>query len=831
MPSILERLRKRTLSSQSDASTQSATLPASPPLIPGAAPPTLSPSRSEPMLVDRRIVEDLPALLGSLQVDDPPDSGLKPPRLRKRSGLRALALGLMNDTPLAEDVDRPTEKENEGFSPAATTAAPGPSAWKGKQRASRLSQQLTSGSPWPTFGRHRQRPTRSPYGTSRPPSGRSSRMASSDSGALHGVSTSAELNTASNLASSASVDHRTNSRPTESSRDVSILSTLTGSLSNGSSRSKRSGAITFGRRSPVYDMAQRSVPGMPPGADTSAYTSMPALPGTYSNESVHLRGNTFPRRSKRRNTRSRSRSRSPRRELPPQFTNPSRFHDFTASEMRAPHETPEMIANGEHLAASVPAAQISVGAQGPRLPSGNAEPRAGHASGGGPSGGPCSPSRLIPPSLSSPTSPTLLHAENHSGGVPDHLSRSSPNNTTYPSEREERGGMAHQQNAVDTQTRRSSDTREPVRRGSGLASYKDTPSRARSKRISQLSGQGALLASSSSSSSASSRQNGGAGPSTAAFPSITTPAPSSPQRIPRTPRTATEPMLRSVSEKSYDPSVLETPLNHKGKRKAEDVDLTPPDQRTGHHTTFVIPTDGRRSHHVSEVSKPPSSYHGRKRARLSTSGASPSASPAHSRPGSTQPHLMDSWSSRTGAPFLGLHRATSKTGSSTRSGRPESMSTNAQRQPSSLAQSRADRRRSMSEISFPISALVAPHAPSMSIRSGGYHMRDPRKPPRIRPTSWSLHLPSVEEQGSPVHAWCFFMGFILFPLWWFASFWRIPPTRVVGGTDTEKAVALDDPQVEHDARSWRLRCRIMSAVSIFTYIPFIVLIAVLVPRR
>ena len=262
--------------------------------------------------------------------------------------------------------------------------------------------------------------------------------------------------------------------------------------------------------------------------------------------------------------------------------------------------------------------------------------------------------------------------------------------------------MAHQQNAVDTLTSRFSDTRDPVRRGSSTASHKDTPSRARSKRISQLSGQGTLLASSSSSSSGSLRQNGGAGPSTAAFPSITTPAPLSSQRIPRTPRTASEPMLRSVSEKSYDPSVLETPLNNKGKRKAEDVDLTPPDQRTGHHTTFVIPTDGRSesfslsscghirrvhppapagTHHVSEVSKPPSSYHGRKRARLSTSGPSPSASPAHS----TLPHLTDSW---------------------------------------------------------------------------------------------------------PV-------GFILLSLWWFVSFWCIPPIRVVGGTDTENAVAQHDPQVEH----------------------------------
>nr|VWO97522.1 Carboxylic ester hydrolase (EC [Ganoderma boninense] len=74
------------------------------------------------MLVDRRIVEDLPALLGSLQVDDSQDSGLKPPRLRKRSGLRALTMGLMNDTPPAEDVHRSSEKENEGHTPAATAA-------------------------------------------------------------------------------------------------------------------------------------------------------------------------------------------------------------------------------------------------------------------------------------------------------------------------------------------------------------------------------------------------------------------------------------------------------------------------------------------------------------------------------------------------------------------------------------------------------------------------------------------------------------------------------------------------------------------------------------
>ena len=53
-------------------------------------------------------------------------------------------------------------------------------------------------------------------------------------------------------------------------------------------------------------------------------------------------------------------------------------------------------------------------------------------------------------------------------------------------------------------------------------------------------------------------------------------------------------MLRSVSEKSYDQPQFETPTNNKGKRKADQVDVTPPDQRTSHHATFVIPTDGRR---------------------------------------------------------------------------------------------------------------------------------------------------------------------------------------------------------------------------------------------
>ncbi|RPD52455.1 hypothetical protein L227DRAFT_514774 [Lentinus tigrinus ALCF2SS1-6] len=42
----------------------------------------------------------------------------------------------------------------------------------------------------------------------------------------------------------------------------------------------------------------------------------------------------------------------------------------------------------------------------------------------------------------------------------------------------------------------------------------------------------------------------------------------------------------------------------------------------------------------------------------------------------------------------------------------------------------------------------------------------------------------------------------------------------------ERAVTLNDPQVEHDARSWRLMCRAMSVVSLFTCITFIILVSI-----
>jgi len=97
-------------------------------------------------------------------------------------------------------------------------------------------------------------------------------------------------------------------------------------------------------------------------------------------------------------------------------------------------------------------------------------------------------------------------------------------------------------------------------------------------------------------------------------------------------------------------------------------------------------------------------------------------------------------------------------------------------------------------------------------------------------TGWALRFRTAEEDGSPVQAWLFYFALVPFPLWFVGAVWRVPHTRVVGGTDNEKAVPLDDPQVEFDARSWRFRCRVMAFVSLFTYVPFIVCVAIFAGR-
>ncbi|KAI0326230.1 hypothetical protein GY45DRAFT_1329207 [Cubamyces sp. BRFM 1775] len=219
MPSIIERLRKRTLSQKSSTSVQLAlqsnTSYPSPPEEPARF-HSLSPSRSEPLLVDRRIVEDLPALLGALERENEPvERGALKPRVRKRSGLAGLVLtGTRrsgdgpDDTALHERHSSEKENDNTPDPPVDSSTpslrVPGPSR--------RSTATVTS--PWSTFGRRRTQKPNAVYG-SMSPSRRSSRRSSS---LVYGSSSSntGEGRTISNVASTSSI------RQPGSSQDVSM---------------------------------------------------------------------------------------------------------------------------------------------------------------------------------------------------------------------------------------------------------------------------------------------------------------------------------------------------------------------------------------------------------------------------------------------------------------------------------------------------------------------------------------------------------------------------------------------------------------------------------
>ncbi|KAK2465285.1 hypothetical protein APHAL10511_002639 [Amanita phalloides] len=253
-----------------------------------------------------------------------------------------------------------------------------------------------------------------------------------------------------------------------------------------------------------------------------------------------------------------------------------------------------------------------------------------------------------------------------------------------------------------------------------------------------------------------------------------------------------------------------------GKRKADeaDVEATPSKK-----ATFA---PDQRPHRVSEnsgSSYAPSSYR-HKRVRLSTS--------SDSRNVSRSPTVASLRENLNAGNTGSLSSRASTRGQSHTT--PFHHSSQSQRL-SNHSQSRrhlheSSRRQSLSGASIPISALVSPHAPSL-VRRKTFHMHDPRKPGPAQRTSWMLSLPSsgggvgsrwalnswAERGGSPLHAWLFFLGFLFFPIWWLASFIRTPKTRRIGGGETEKGVVLDDPQVEHDSKSWRTRCRAIISIS------------------
>ncbi|KAF5372269.1 hypothetical protein D9757_009647 [Collybiopsis confluens] len=324
-----------------------------------------------------------------------------------------------------------------------------------------------------------------------------------------------------------------------------------------------------------------------------------------------------------------------------------------------------------------------------------------------------------------------------------------------------------------------------------------------------------------------------------------------------------------------------TPVSNsgKGKRKAEEVEgNTPPDVRKQRATFATEPRPHRGSFTSSHA---PSSYT-RKRARLSTAASTSAAGLAATMAAVGETEATDSRPASRSESHRNLNAGNTGTWSSSKSRtanlfRSQSRTSHRSQNPSHVSNSRhasaapsraPSRRGSISQASIPISALISPHAPSIAhTHASVFHMRDPRKPPKIQSTPWTLAFPQSgpgepgylasrisaileskssprqsrdveepkEEQlgwyeggGSPPHAWLFFIGFIIFPLWWLASFLKIPRTRRIegGGHDGQKSVVLDDPQVEHDAKSWRNRCRFMGAVSLVTYVPFIVLVAI-----
>jgi len=293
-----------------------------------------------------------------------------------------------------------------------------------------------------------------------------------------------------------------------------------------------------------------------------------------------------------------------------------------------------------------------------------------------------------------------------------------------------------------------------------------------------------------------------------------------------TPTMPQKSFLAPVIEKSYSSGSV--------KRKAEEADVegdkTPPKETKEHRATFapdprsmytlclstssrVIYSSFSSASRLSALYHAPSSFNRSKRVRLTNSSEGGRSTMSRtSRAGSVDgspPSAKNtgSWSSR------GSHGPRSASYLFSREGLPLARSASRTSHPNSVhghGEHRAPSRRSLSQASIPISALVSPHAPSIA-RSGTFHMRDPRRPPPIQSTPWTLSFPThweagesrwtlgswVARGGSPRHAWLFFLGFIVFPLWWVAAFLPIPRTRRIGGSDVEKGVMLDDPQVEH----------------------------------
>jgi len=124
-------------------------------------------------------------------------------------------------------------------------------------------------------------------------------------------------------------------------------------------------------------------------------------------------------------------------------------------------------------------------------------------------------------------------------------------------------------------------------------------------------------------------------------------------------------------------------------------------------------------------------------------------------------------------------------------------------------------------------------------------MRDPYREPKC--IGWKIkfkglqHDQLVEEGAGAVHlselstpttGLLFYPGFLFPPLWWIGSFLFGPKFDSQVASDQKWSslrVQLARDQ-ELSAKVWRDRCRFAALVSLVTYLPLIVLLAVFIPK-
>ncbi|KAG8761279.1 hypothetical protein FRC14_005566 [Serendipita sp. 396] len=153
-----------------------------------------------------------------------------------------------------------------------------------------------------------------------------------------------------------------------------------------------------------------------------------------------------------------------------------------------------------------------------------------------------------------------------------------------------------------------------------------------------------------------------------------------------------------------------------------------------------------------------------------------------------------------------------------------------------------------SAVSIPVSAILTPRAPSVSMsaaskRHSGMRYQHPLKnrvQRRRRSEAWADSW-ILDRDEMPIQAWLFLMGFFMPLCWWAALFIPIrrrgrsgekAPAPSLGVMERSNSGLWTDPTEfdEVQARLWRKRCLIATVVSTVIYVPIIVC-AVVFSRR